>query len=281
MLSVNDISVRDLETKGFLLISNFLTQREIAAFQWDSIHGTDSGHSNPVGNNISPVLVKIIFPKLKNILDLIQKYTNLKLDFCIGGFYADTKTVNFPWHQDHAVSYFFQQGINYVNFYMMIKKENNDITNITILPFDNLRKYVPKQANKIIGHAAQRFLVKDNKTEVLDDNLSNNYLLPINIENIAYTPKLKEGDLLLIRGDMPHRTQDNLSHRTAVSLRFAENNTVYKNKILETCDFKSKYIENSKHVYTPLFKAFEFYQRDSITIQEYFDYSQDFNIIVK
>ena len=157
----------------------------------------------------------------------------------------------------------------------MVKKEKVEISNITILPFDKLQELAPTQINNIIGRAAQRFVVKDNITEVIDDDLgTNHYILPFDIETIAYTPHLKAGDLLLLRGDVPHKTQDNLTPRLAATLRFAENSTIYKDKLLSTCKFKSNWMSNTKDTYTSLFEAFDYFGRDSITIKEYREYAE-------
>ena len=270
------LPISELETKGFLLVPNFLDSKERKVLLWDSAHNTESDDKNFISKNISNQLIdKILVPKINKILNLIREFTNIKIDHCDGGFYADTKYVNFPWHQDHGVCYLHQQGCNYLNFYMIVQKESIENSNITILPFDRLSELAPDQVNNIIGHAAQRFIVKDDTTEVIDDNLNiNHYTLPFNIETIAYTPKLSEGDLLILRGDMPHRTQNTLIPRLAATLRFSENNKIYKNELLKTCKFKSDWMADAKGIYDPLFEAFEYYGRDSITITEYHDYSQ-------
>ena len=97
----------------------------MSTLHWDYSQKTESFIRNFNGSEISPLIIKkILYPKISKVLDQIKKFTNIKIDHLSGGFYSDTNYINFSWHQDHGAYYLYQQATNYLNFYIMVKKEN-------------------------------------------------------------------------------------------------------------------------------------------------------------
>ena len=75
---------------------------------------------------------------------------------------------------------------------------------------------------KISGKGAVRYEIKGKKTTLFNDNEGGKYgVLPYDINDIAFTPMLDSGDLLIMRGDLIHKTQDADTLRIAASIRVA------------------------------------------------------------
>ena len=93
--------------------------------------------------------------------------------------------------------------------------------------------------------------------------------MPIGIESISVTPDLIPGDLLLIRGDVIHKTQDTLTHRVSVSFRVTNGNAlINKNLLITGCERKQRYIKGSPELYNSILGVFEKLGKDEITANE-------------
>jgi ectoine hydroxylase-related dioxygenase (phytanoyl-CoA dioxygenase family) len=229
-----------LETQGFLVVPDFLNSKEVAVLKWghdqlrlENNTDTESKHSYEDFEKMFGVpfaVAALVYPKIKQMSDQITASTDIKLNFVneqCNGFYADLKFINgndgndntLVWHQDQGAWTLHQQSYNYINFYIMVNKENPNTTNLSVIPQNVLTDRIPAQINKIVRQGAQRFFPKDKETLVKNDNTDEEYTLPFNIEDIAKSPNLLPGDVLLVRGDTIHRSQDNLSPRVAASFR--------------------------------------------------------------
>ena len=158
----------------------------------------------------------------------------------------------------------------------MVDKENPNTTNLSVIPQNILTDRIPAQINKIVRQGAQRFFPKDKETLVKNDNTDEEYTLPFSIEDIAESPNLLPGDVLLVRGDTIHRSQDNLSPRVAASFRVFQNTAILnKQVLLSGGEEKQRYLKNNNTRITPILDAFEYYGRDNITYSEYYDHMID------
>jgi hypothetical protein len=89
------------------------------------------------------------------------------------------------------------------------------------------------------------------------DETGAEYQLPVNIDTLAVHPELSAGDLLLIRGDVIHRTQDAEKQRTAVSIRYTKGNApISRAQLLSGCDFKRNMIKNNQRTYDSILEKF-------------------------
>src|SRR5205814_6232367 len=107
------------------------------------------------------------------------------------------------------------------NFYIPIIKPVRGKSNLAVVPFDVLGARSPEIAQASRGRGATRFAVKSGRMTVVHDNArgGRHGTLPFLLDDIAVTPELDAGDLLLLRGDVIHRTQDTDTRRVAASLR--------------------------------------------------------------
>jgi hypothetical protein len=144
---------------------------------------------------------------------------------------------------------------------------------LSVVPQDELANRIPDEIDRIIKLGAQRFFPKDKETLVKNDNTDEEYVLPINIEDIAKSPNLLPGDALLVRGDIIHRSQDNLAPRIAASFRVFQNTApINKQTLLSGGVEKQRYLKNNSDRIKPILDAFEYYGRDEITYLEYYNH---------
>jgi hypothetical protein len=181
--------------------------------------------------------------KLDNITDQID----LDIDHLFEGWYWPTNIgsgVSFNWHQDHETYFLTEQHSNYLNVYIVIDKERKQDSNLSVIPFDKLSN---NSRSRLIGQGANIFWKAQNMKDRLnsigdfDDtfgtcagkldlyydryvqrNDMDNYVTPMdeNLDHISETPHLQIGDVLLLRGDVIHKTSDSRCRRVALSLRY-------------------------------------------------------------
>jgi len=290
----NMIDLSLLETQGFLVVSNFLNSKEVAVLKWgyEQLRSSNSGDITDENYykeyekmfGVPSPVASLIHPRIKQMSEQITASTDITIDFVesqCNGFYADLKFINgndgndstLVWHQDQGAWTYHQQSYNYINFYIMVDKENPNITNLSVVPQDELANRIPDEIDRIIKLGAQRFFPKDKETLVKNDNTDEEYVLPINIEDIAKSPNLLPGDVLLVRGDIIHRSQDNLAPRIAASFRVFQNTSpINKQTLLSGGVEKQRYLKNNSNRIKPILDAFEYYGRDEITYLEYYNH---------
>jgi hypothetical protein len=213
----------DLKTKGYTVIPNFLTQEEINFFleHYQRIKLEDLlNHPQPISKGL-PYSTHYIEKKL----DQTMRDSELTVDLIdTTPLYTSTERMDMGWHQDHQNYYFNQQTYNYLNFYIILQKDDPTLSGLSVVPFDVLADMVPDKINKFINSGAKRFEKSGHMTLVFDDDLGEKYNLPFLLEEIQQSPVLYPGDLLLQRGDVIHKTQDVLTKRLALSIRATNSN---------------------------------------------------------
>jgi hypothetical protein len=144
MLSVlKQCRVKDLETRGFILVRNCIPTSLITLMNSEYTGAKAPGNENYNFVRKSSLKKEILgdVPEFINEAMLhINKETNIKCDTLLEGYYWPTgeKGTLFPWHQDHEPYYMNELNYNYLNFYIMIRKERPEHSNLALVPFDNL-----------------------------------------------------------------------------------------------------------------------------------------------
>ena len=208
----------DILTKGYTVIPNFLTSKEIQVFLDDyRVCQSYPGMKNKIDmGNVSYEASQSIKQKIQDI----ASQTGLDVDLVVPyGMYTDTTKAVFMWHQDAGNYLIIPECYNYLNFYIPIDKPDPDISGISVIPMDALKASLPEYFDTFYKSAARRFVPEKDTTKVFEDSDGSEWILPFNIDSIAVSPRLNAGDLLLLRGDVIHKTQDNLTKRVAVSIR--------------------------------------------------------------
>jgi len=254
-----------INTCGYAIIKNFLTAEEHSLLQ-ETYKLTPTECSN---NRLYEILV----PRLLNLSVSIDPTIDTQVS---GISYITTETFandGYPYHQEHGSYYTWQQSLTYLNFYIPFIKENPSLSGLSIVPFDILQKNIPQYIDHIINKGACRYIPNNNITNVYDDELDSEWILPANIDNYKFSPELAEGDLLIMRGDLIHKTQDALTKRVAMSFRTAQGTfKISKKQMLHQSVFKNKTFESNKEYYNDLLKVFDFFNSDEVATYEIVDY---------
>ena len=248
--------MEDLKTKGYTVIPNFLNTEEIQIFlndykkQQSIISPSLRGHVHIA--DISYNAANSINKKIHET----SKLSGLDVDTVIpNGFYTNTAKSVMMWHQDHGSYYMFQQAYNYLNFYVAIEKPDPMITGISVIPMDILEAKAPDDFHKIFDSAAKRFTPDGDITRVWDDENGGEWILPVNLDSIMDSPKIAAGDLLLMRGDVIHKTQDNLTKRVALSVRSTNGSAIINaERLKQGCRMKQLMTKDISKKYNTIFE---------------------------
>ncbi|MCF3638248.1 hypothetical protein LU298_17470 [Komagataeibacter intermedius] len=212
----------DLESKGYVVLRGFLSQEDLSAIRNDYESTPDR---TLIANYDAKLAAYSLLPrfeqKLKAISETVRTETGIDADMTSYALYFSIENgINFSWHQDLESFFLFQDHYHYLNFYVPITKGNQKQSNVSIVPFDQLKIHAPEYYSKLVGGGATHFWPRKDETVVLYNEDNTWETMPINIEKLAVTPELDVGDLLLLRGDIIHRTQDTaLTERVAISFR--------------------------------------------------------------
>jgi hypothetical protein len=263
---------KQLETAGYIVIPDFLTQEELNLFKEDYLSSADVDNKNYLVSRCSDKVLKILIPKFENLARIVAENTNINTDRVVGtGAYFSTDKINFPWHQDHEPYYKWQDSYNALNFWIPIIKSNNNQSGLDVINFESFKHTDTKIVKeKLIGKGAKSFIPRKSSTLVNDDDAGNNFLLNTNLDDIKFSPTVSIGDLLLMRQDVIHKTQDTDDFRVSVSIRtINSNNEIFKNKFYDQCDKKMEMINNNKPGFKDVIEIFEYqekcYIRDVLT----------------
>lgn len=128
---------------------------------------------------------------------------------------APEQSANFPFHQEHGSYYDLSEHLRYANLYIVLDKAEIADSNVTVVPFSELAKLEPEIHRMAVGSGAARYTAGMR----FDDNTGSFVSFSADLDSIAKTPQLTAGDLLVLRGDVIHRTQNQKCRRTAISIR--------------------------------------------------------------
>ena len=275
MLKLNNIDFKQLETKGFLVIPQFLDSIEVQLFfeyYTEAKARKDAAAVKNKNASVSfsptPLFAK---EKIDTLLKEVSAVTNLSVNFVYpSSTYFDSNYVQFGWHQDHDTYYMWQDSYNLLNCWIPIVKPDHDKSGLSVIPYDAIMPLLPEIAkDRLIGKGAKLFLTKDNKTVIRDDSVGDTISLDFNIEDYKQTPSIRAGDLLLLRGDVIHKTQDISTARIAVSIRSCNADYMLSKEVFyNQCSKKKLTVENDTRGY----KIFHdnFAATDFVAVREMF-----------
>jgi len=273
-----DGSWQDLRERGYVHIRKFLTEVELLVLQKDwadraKEHGVSVSGNYPLFN-IPQIIIWRFHRKLKVVTEAVCRATGVNADTDAGAIYfSTTKGINLGWHQDHESYFMYQQHRDYLNFYIPIVKPNARLTNLCVIPMDRLRLRIPEHFGNFVGSGAKNFYPGGGETIVHDDENGSEYALPVNLEELKDTPELEPGDLLLLRGDVIHRTQDTETDRVAASFRRINSLAVIrKAKFQEGSPKKQDMMRKNGELYKPMFDCFSELGTDEVTVRQFHSY---------
>jgi len=274
------INLKDLETKGYCVLKNFLTQSEIQFVLNDFNSATVGSNKNYQIKRPSLTCVQHVYSKVSALAKEIASSTDLNINMITNEYaFVDNQAINFKWHQEHEPFFTFQQLSNYAIFYMPIVKLQPNISGIDIIPFDELNKSVPEYVDLLKSNGARGFVASGNNTIVSEDSLDASFEIPINFENIKVTPDIMPGDLVILRGNVIHRTQDTSTARVAFTVKFTDGeHLINKSTLLSGGPTKQRMINNNKSLYNRILLSMT--DKDYVTAREVFG-DTDFELQTK
>ncbi len=270
----NFLKKKDLDNK-FL---NYLKKKD--KFVDGVIHGIDNKYYTKINEKISQLASGI---QSKNIQISNKKfcYFSIKIKKSKDkkpkllkpfNVFKDPKVLPggiLNWHIDHYTYYFHKDHKNYLICYLPILKPNKNYSNVALIPYDTLKKRDKNTFKRIKHRGAVRFrkVEKDTKpwfdlrfkkdTKVgnwyaLDDYLDNvsGWKLNMDLEKNKIVPKLNLYDLLIMRADVIHKTNDAATDRIAIRCDILPNNARYEQSFLGFLKICLKYFfETNKAKY--------------------------------
>jgi hypothetical protein len=255
----------DLMTRGFVVIKNFLDSTDIQDLQ----NEYDFKKNLILNNNRyhwSDLTLDI-----KNKIHLVARKIDPQYTICMSVFF-NNKEMNLTWHQDHE-SYYLWQSLDELAVWIPILKQHPAQDGISLIDFEELKKHVPPEIyTRMLGRATSGFKFLDNGNMMWRDDINNQQIeLPVNFDDIAVTPEIDVGDILLMRGDVIHRTQKPTAERVAISVRcHPKNHVMSKQEFYSGPEEKQKYLRNLETFVLPLKQTFD--HNEFVTIEKMLDY---------
>ena len=226
------------------------------------IHGLDKKYYARIDKKIK-ILAKLLKSKNLNISDKKFGYTSIRIKKTKNtksklikpfNFHKDPKVMPggvLNWHIDHFMYYFHEDYKNYLICYIPILKSNSLYSNVAIIPYDKLKKFDLYSYNKIKNRGAVRFRKVENDTKpwfdlrfkkptnvgdwyALDDHsdITDGWRVRADLEKIKVVPKLDLNDLLIMKPDIIHKTNDAKIDRIAIRCDILPKNSFYEQSFL-------------------------------------------------
>ena len=265
------INHADIDKRGFLYIPSFLSSDEVALLEKDFHDAKLEVNSNYSVRRISQGAMDHLEPKFRQMNEEIARQSTVNVDLLNDGVYFSTVAEKatlaaprkgaqaFPWHQDHENYWLWNDTRNYLNYYMPVVKPVTERSNLTVVPFDRLEERAPEIVPKLLRRGATRVLGSGPRWTVKDDDQGGKVgKLDFDLAEIEETPHLSPGDLLLVRGDVIHRTQDSSTKRVAASIRYINSQTlVNRSAIARGGLAKLVMMLNARYLFEPALRCFE------------------------
>lgn len=263
----------DLKSKGYLIIPSFLSEEEMKVFL-DDFKAVNNA-SNHAKYDLVDIREHIIqkFRGNNNVKKCLIEANNagIHADTVLGGSYFSTfKGQNYHWHQDQVSYYTCQNHYDYLNFYIPIIKPDRAKSNISLIPFDRLQDLDPDWYQKILGKGAIDYYQKRNKTRILENDQTGKIIhtLDFKIDQHAVTPHLNAGDLLIMRGDIVHRTQDSDTKRVSISIRAVNSEHMIEyRKLIKGTFSKLIAMSENRSLFKYMIEVFNTLKKDKVPVK--------------
>ncbi len=257
---------------------NYLKKKE--KFVDGVIHGIDNRFYDKINYKISQLASNLYSRNLEIsnkkfcYFSIKIRKSNSKKSKLIKPFniYKDPKVLPggiLNWHIDHYTYFFHKDHKNYLICYLPILKPNKNYANVALIPYYTLKKKDPNTFNKIKHRGAVRFRKVERDTKpwfdlrfkkntkignwyALDDYLDkvDGWKLNLNLEKNKVVPKLNLYDLLIMRADVIHKTNDAATDRIAIRCDILPNKAKYEQSFSGFLNICMKYFfETNKAKY--------------------------------
>ena len=207
-------NLKELENDGYIVLKNIITEPEIEKL-YHTYLAIDVAKKRAIVRSRN---TGILDTKIHDLMSAINSNTSLKLDIISPGVgYFDTAFYSNNWHQDHEPVLYYKDAFNAINLWIPLVKPDEHKSGVGIIPFSKLS---PTDITYFKGRGARRIMSENNRTYALDDNNRGHRTdFSFDLNELSVFPAISVGDVLVMRGDTIHRSQDTNTHRIAISIR--------------------------------------------------------------
>lgn len=205
------------------------------------------------------------------VMSVIRRSTDIGVNH-LGktGVFFSTTDMCLPWHQDHEPYYMWQTAYHSVNFWIPLIKSDPNGGGLRVISQCRLRDHIGQQFDqRIKNQGAKKFIPCDDHTDVFDDETGEHYQLPINIDTIADAPEITPGDLMVLRGDVLHRTQSSPNtQRIAFATRAVDDRQILsKQRFLQRSAMKQSFLDSNPRFVQRVERVFQEHNQDFLPLQ--------------
>ena len=256
---MNDVNWKDLETKGFIHVRKFLSQHDLDSCRADYVdQPVDEANRNNAVSDASERATARLERPVNELMAQVTANTNIRVDCNLGAYYFATTRGVFPWHQDYESYFLSQNHYDYLNLFIPVMKPRPDKSNLCVVPFDALKRESPRTFERVVGRGAAMAYDLPDRQVLFQADSGAAHVTRVPLDRLAFTPQLEAGDLLVMRGDIFHRTEDGDTDRVALSMRLGYSKTVVRRaKLADGGLAKMKTMAGNFKYYEPLFRAFD------------------------
>lgn len=269
-MRMNDVDWKELETRGFLHIRGFLSPSDLDGCRADyGVQPVEEGNRNNAISGASERATARLEQRVNELMALVNANTDIRVDCNLGAFYFATTRGVFPWHQDYESYFTCQNHYDYLNLFIPVIKPRPDKSNLCLVPFDALKRESPGTFQRVVGKGAAMAYDLPDRQILFQADSGVAHVTRVPLDRLAFTPQLEAGDLLLLRGDIFHRTEDGETERVALSMRLGYSKTVVRRaKLADGGVAKMTTMTGNFKLYEPLFRAFDRSGRNELSWEE-------------
>lgn len=269
----------ELVSRGFVHLPGFLSPPQVQALCRDFESGPPAQDHAFGFKPVARRQLRALLPTLQAILEQVAAATDLRVDVFppfSRSHYITTRLAQRTshWHQDFDLDYRLTGDHRQsLNFWIPLVKPRKDLSNLSLIPWDRLRQ--GETSSPWEGRGGTRWVTEGDATQVLarpEGQILSQPAPPLatldfRLETLQETPWTEVGDLLLLRGDLIHRTQDSQTERLAVSLRASSTQKwLSRQRVLA--------LEGEEQLQNLILKCLDHSNQEQVTVGQYLSWAQ-------
>ena len=260
----------DLETRGFAVVRGARDAAELARLVAEFDEAETTTPLNPSYGMVRYCKPETRMRLAKILVPLARRATRGAMNrLRVGAFYATRMGVEFDWHTDTTAWFLYPR---YLNFWIPLVKPRRDRTGLSVLDVSVLEARCPEIAAEFRGRGATNIAMLRGKPVLVDSDRLRYVELPDPrvLDDAAVSPEVGPGDVIVLRHDVFHRTQDTDTERLAISFRAVPGKAVVSRQRLAAMGpVKFNNMARMRTHFAKRFATFEIAGRDELTIDEH------------
>ena len=219
-----------LQLDGFTVIRGFCSAEEVKEMKglYEAMPSNENKNYAAKNAEFPPVVMQ----RFRELLPYIRSHADIPVDqVWEAQVYATKQSAQdnkFDWHVDQGTYSICGTHFAMLNLYLAVHKTVPDKSNLSVLPWRAFEKANPAFAKRMKDKGSFCWLAgemgnperPDPSVLYMHDQRSMSHAeLGPDPNSIAHTPHLNAGDLLILKQDLPHKTQDNETARIAFTAK--------------------------------------------------------------